>query len=149
MNKGYWFTANIFEITTGEDEATNPGCYGKNLAEWLCKKFKAIGYTNAEVVPEDWGWCVVCSTNEVTTWIGCGVAQTEDLINSYDPTNPPKGSEVVWHVFAQAEVPIFKVSARLKKLMGKISIQEHEYKLAKELALVLSSEPSIFLCQEP
>ena len=149
MNKGHWFTSNIFEIAKGEDEATNPGCYGKSLAEWLCKKLKAIGYANAEVIPEDWGWCVMCSTNEVMLWVGCGVVQTEELMNSYNPEKPPKGNQVIWHVFPHAEVPIFKFVAFIKKLLGKINLQEHSIKLAKELEQILKNEKSISFCQEP
>jgi len=149
MNQGHWFTSNIFEIAKGEDEATNPACYGKNLAEWLCKEFQSIGYANAEVIPEDWGWCVMCSNNEVMLWVGCGNVQTEELRNSYDPENPPKGNEVVWHVFPCAEVPIFRFVALIKKLLGKINVQQHTNKLANELEQILKNEKSIRFCQEP
>lgn len=149
MNKGHWFTSTIFEIAKGEDEATNPGCYGKKLAEWLCIKFKSIGYTSAEVMPEDWGWCVMCSKSEVSVWVGCGIVQTEETINSYNSENPPKGSEVIWHVFPCAEVSIFNFSVFFKKLLGKVNIQEHENKLANELEQILKNEQKIVFCNEP
>lgn len=33
MNQGYWFKFDIFEIKPDEDDETNPGCYGKELAK--------------------------------------------------------------------------------------------------------------------
>lgn len=149
MNKGHWFTSSIFEITKGEDESTNPACFGKSLAEWLCEKFKAIGYNNAEVIPEDWGWCVMCSTNEVMLWVGCCNVQTEALLNSYDPDFPPHGSEVIWHTFPYAEVPVFTFKSYIKKILGRLSIQEPLNKLDVELETILKAEPGLNFCPEP
>lgn len=149
MNKGHWFTSNIFEITKGEDDSTNPACFGKSLAEWLCEKLKAIGYDDAEVIPEDWGWCVLCSNSEVMLWVGCGNVQTEALLYSYDPDFPPNGNEVVWHTFPYAEVPIFKFKSYIKKLFGKINIQKSLDKLDSELEAILKAEPAINFCVEP
>ena len=41
---GYFFKSNLFEIEPGEDEETNPGCYGKQLSHWLKDKFSKLGY---------------------------------------------------------------------------------------------------------
>ncbi len=149
MNKGHFFTSNLFEITRGEDEATNPALYGKNLAEWLCKKFIAIGYANAEVIPEDWGWRVMCSTKDIDLWVGCGAVETDALMNSYPKENPPKCNEVIWHVFPSAEIRIFKPVALIKKIMGKINSLDHENRFANELEQILKNEKSIIFCQEP
>jgi hypothetical protein len=54
MRNGFWFKSNIFEIIAGEDEETNPDRYGKNLGLWLCSKFIERGYSEAELVAEDW-----------------------------------------------------------------------------------------------
>jgi hypothetical protein len=56
MTRGYWFTSDLFQIQKGEDEETNPGCYGKELGNWLCEKLKSFGYDVEELIPEDWGW---------------------------------------------------------------------------------------------
>ncbi len=149
MRNGFWFKSNIFEITVGEDEETNPDRYGKSLGLWLCSKFIELGYSEAELIAEDWGWCVVCSRGEVFLWVGCGSINVERSRNDYDPEKPPKGHEVVWHVFPEAEISILNPKAYLKKLFGKLSIEEQLNKLECELELIISSESSISLCSEP
>lgn len=42
--KQLWLKSALFEIEPGEDEATNPGCYGKQLASWLHSKLVEKGY---------------------------------------------------------------------------------------------------------
>jgi hypothetical protein len=33
--EGYWFKSSKFQVEPGEDEETNPGLYGRQLARWL------------------------------------------------------------------------------------------------------------------
>jgi len=96
-----WFQSTAFEIEPGEDEETNPLCYGKQFAQWLRNRLVESGYSVEEVIPEDWGWCVVVQRKPFMLWIGC--------VNMHDyaatkPTDPvPKGRDVVWtcHVVAE------------------------------------------------
>lgn len=148
MKNGYWFKSEKFEIEKGEDEETNPYYYGKALANWLCQKFSDLGY-DSEVVPEDWGWCVMCVYRQYLLWVGCGTMQSEELIEIYDAENPPKGSDVIWHVFTDIELPFFMFKSLFLKWTGKLDLKEPLEKLNNELAHILTSEPDIHFCEEP
>ena len=112
--QGYWFKSDLFEIREGEDGEVNPGIYGKNLANWLCGKFNALGY-DAELIPEDWGWCVMCYSKEYMLWVGCGSVMDEEPY----PQKAPLPGEVIWHVFPEVEVPVSMPSSFIKKLFGR------------------------------
>ena len=43
------------------------------------------------------------------------VMQTLEVLEKYDPESPPKGDEVVWHVFPHIEVPIFFIEIMYSK----------------------------------
>lgn len=144
MKQGHWFTSEKFEIIKDEDLETNPGCYGKSLAIWLGDHLYELGY-KTEVIPEDWGWCVLCHNPKFSLWVGCGVMQTED----FDPNNPPSGSSVVWHVFPHIEVPIFMFKSKIQKLLGKLDTKTPLQKLSSELTQILESEPEVKFCAEP
>jgi hypothetical protein len=62
----------MFTITKGEDDETNPRRYGKSLAEWIRSRFLANGLPVEDVIPEDWGWCVIVQSKPFLLWIGCG-----------------------------------------------------------------------------
>ena len=121
---------------------TNPGCYGKSLAAWLCDRFKALGY-QTEVIPEDWGWCVMCESNDYLLWVGCGAMQNEEPIED----QVPDLNDVVWHVFACVEVP--SLFAKIRRWRGKLDTEKPLEKLGVELKQVLESEPGIVFCEEP
>ncbi len=148
MEKGYWFKSDLFKIQAGEDEVTNPFCFGKELAEWLCLKLKKLGY-EADVIPEDWGWCVMCVHDDYSLWVGCGIIQDEDSLESYDPEKPPTGREVVWHIFSHIEVPFFMFKSLIRKWTGKLDTKSPLIKLRMELEEILTKEKRIKLCKEP
>lgn len=136
--KDFWFKSSLFKVEPGEDEETNPQCYGKELSSWLKKKFEQLGYDVEDVIPEDWGWCVMCQRQPYWLWVGCGsIVETE---NTEETT--PKSEEIFWHCFVVAEVPLFK------KIFRKIDTSEGVKKLAKELEAILSSESGIALVDE-
>jgi hypothetical protein len=149
MEHHYWFTSELFQVQKGEDEETNPGCYGKELGTWLCSKFKNLGYKDVELIPEDWGWCVMCSSENYMLWVGCGSMINDNFDETYDPDSPPKASEITWHAFPVIEVPIVYFKSWVKKLLGKFDVEQPLSKLNKELAEILNSEPKIVLCNEP
>lgn len=148
MEKDFWFKSEKFPIEKGEDEETNPLCFGKSLAAWLCQKFSELGY-ETEVIPEDWGWCVMCESNGYLLWLGCGSMTTEELMENYSGSNPPKGSEVVWHVFSAIEIPFFDFKTLFQKWTGKINLDTPLKKLDSSLESVLKSEPAVVFCDEP
>ena len=148
MENGYWFKSEKFLIENGEDEETNPLCFGKSLATWLASIFSYLGY-ETEVIPEDWGWCVMCESNGYLLWLGCGCMITEELIENYCKDAPQKGSEVVWHVFSTIEVPFFNFKALLKKWSGKLDLDSPLKQLNDHLESTLTSDPAVVFCEEP
>lgn len=142
MESGYWFKSTLFEIENNEDEETNPGCYGKALASWLSDEFSKLGY-ETDIIPEDWGWCVMLKSDEYMLWLGCGSMQ-DDIEGQI-----PKGSEVIWHTFPVIEVPFFNFKALLKKWFGKLDLQTPLNKLKGELRDTLLSTKQIEFCEEP
>lgn len=136
----FFFKTDLFAVEPGEDEETNPHRYGKQLSEWLRKKFEGLGYPVEDVIPEDWGWCVMCQRTPYSLWIACGnMVETEN--ESAETT--PQNNEMTWHCFVVAEVPF------LKKIFGKVDTSEAVKKLTKELETILASEPRITLIEQP
>ncbi len=67
-----WVQTSFFQVEPGEDQQTNPGRYGRMFAQWLAEQLKARGESVEEVLPEDWGWCVILTRKPYMLWIGCG-----------------------------------------------------------------------------
>ena len=97
----YWFKSSQFKLQENEEEFTNPGCFGKSLAEWISKKLSLLGY-DTEVIPEDWGWCVMCQRGDYLLWVGCGNILIDNILDS-SLDNPPDEDEIIWHVFIELE----------------------------------------------
>lgn len=148
MDSGYWFKSALFEIEKNEDEETNPGCYGKSLAMWLSAEFSELGY-NTEVIPEDWGWCVMCVYDEYLLWLGCGAMQSVESLENYEEGHHTQRGEVIWHVFPQIEVPFFNFRSQVKKWFGKLDLDTPLENLKNELGEILESEHSIQFLDEP
>lgn len=144
MNRGYWFESTLFAINKGEDAETNPGCYGKSLADWLVLKLSELGY-RTEVIPEDWGWCIMCQNDEYLLWVGCG-SKYDEMI---DDGEIPNASDVVWYAFPEVEVPLFMIKSTLRKWFGNLDVSIPLQKLNIELKELLDSEPEIRFVDEP
>jgi hypothetical protein len=61
-----------FAIEPGEDASTNPGRYGRALANYVADQFRARGEPVEAVIPEDFGWCVLLSQKPAKKFICCG-----------------------------------------------------------------------------
>jgi hypothetical protein len=81
------FQSSAFAISPGEDEATNPGIYGKALAQWLAEQLRAAGFAAGDVIAEDFGWCVPVESRPHSLYVACASADEPDH----------------WRVFAFAE----------------------------------------------
>lgn len=147
-NEEIYFTSNLFQIVKGEEEDTNPGRYGKELGTWLCERLRSRGYHEAEVFPEDWGWCVMCSRQPFMLWVGCGSMPTEEVMNSTSE-DPPATEKIVWTAYPIAEIPFFFVRAQILKLLGKIETEPSRQKLLNELRDILSSDSDIHFVDDP
>jgi hypothetical protein len=87
------FETDYFQIVPGEDEETNPGRYGKALADWLADELKKLGQPVDEIIPEDFGWVLLASRKPVALWLACANME---------------GSATEWTVFAFAEPSLFQ-----------------------------------------
>ena len=90
----YWFTSDLFQIEPGEDEETNPRMYGKQLAAWLRQKLIDVGYQPEEVIPEDFGWLVLCSRDPYSLGVVC--VSFKDYATAQPGDPPPLFDEVKW-----------------------------------------------------
>ncbi len=129
----------LFEIEPQEDEETNPSIYGKQFSEWLRLKFIDLGYEVEEVIPEDWGWCVMCQREPYWLWVGCSSILEEEPTEDYQA----RKEDITWHCFATAEVPF------LKRLFKKVPTEEGLSKIKSQLSKIIQDEPSIQIVPEP
>lgn len=137
-NENYWFTSTLFEVEPGEDEETNPRLYGRQLANWLRRKFLALGYPVEEVIPEDWGWCVMCQREPFWLFVGCVNLRDYEYAKEGDP--PPTKNRLLWNVVPLAGLPPFKYLFRRKP-----TTSEGLDRLGAELRNILENEPQIHL----
>ena len=133
---GYWFTSTLFGVDPGEDQETNPRLYGRQPASWLRQKFLDLGYPVEEVIPEDWGWCVMCQRQPYELWIGCVNLRDYEYAKEGDP--PLTTEELLWHAVPMADVPFFKYLIRRKP-----DVSIGLAKLDSELRAVLQAEARI------
>ncbi len=147
MIRDFWFKSSLFHILPGEEEETNPGCYGKELGNWLCIKLKQHGYNTVELIPEDWGWCVMCSRNSFHLWVGCSAA-IENEESTAGHANIEL-SRITWHLFPQVEIPFYNIMAKLKSLSGMLDTKEELQKLISVVEKIITAEPEIKICDQP
>jgi hypothetical protein len=65
------FESSAFAVIPGEDEQTNPGIYGKTLAEWLGEQLRLAGVAAEKVIAEDFGWCVSVKAPPYSLYVAC------------------------------------------------------------------------------
>ncbi|MFZ4382982.1 MAG: hypothetical protein ACOYO0_13570 [Sandarakinorhabdus sp.] len=77
------FQSPAFDPAPGEDEETNPGIFGKRLAEYLADAFRQLGYGAPSITSEDHGWWVqldnrdfplalICASHDAPpNWLVC------------------------------------------------------------------------------
>jgi hypothetical protein len=82
------FESSSFPIVPGEDEETNPGIYGKALAEWLTGQVRSAGYSPGAIIAEDFGWCIPIASEGCSVYVVC--ASTDETASE-------------WRVFAFGE----------------------------------------------
>jgi hypothetical protein len=92
------FESSAFSVVAGEDEETNPGIYGKALAQWLAEQLRAAGVPAGEVIAEDFGWCIPVKSKPHALYVAC--ASTAEKPDQ-------------WRVFAFAEGGV------MARLLGK------------------------------
>ena len=111
------FASSQFPIIPGEVEETNPGIYGRALAQFLEDQLNEEGY-RAGAIAEDWGYCVTLGDAPFLSFVGC---------SSY-------GDEGEWLVFIEPSKPV------VRKLFKKIDATPWIGKLAETLERVLRDQ---------
>ena len=86
------FESTAFTVAEGEDAETNPGIFGKALAEWLSVRLNESGVKANPPFAEDWGWCVELANQKHRTGLAC--ASEDD-------------SKTEWRVYAFLEPGLF------------------------------------------
>jgi hypothetical protein len=71
------FESTAFAVLPGEDEQTNPGVYGKALAQWLAEQLRARGFPSGDIIAEDFGWCVPVESKPHHLYVACGSVEGE------------------------------------------------------------------------
>lgn len=116
------FESDAFAPEAGEDKATNPGIFGKRLAEWLRERLSGSAFTPRDVLAEDFGWLVPVESSPHSLYVAC--ASTD-------------GTGEEWRVFVFAE------GGLLARLMGRDRRHESVDALHAALRELLGREPAI------
>jgi hypothetical protein len=66
------FRSDRFPPYEGEEKQTNPGVWGRSLAEFLRNGLQVEGFRVEEPKAEDWGWMLPVANEEFQLWVGCG-----------------------------------------------------------------------------
>jgi hypothetical protein len=84
------FQSELFPAYPGEEDETNPGRFGKRLAEFLVVGLRKAGITCKAPGPEDWGWRIDVQNEAFPLWIGIGVedGSSESFICYVEPGEP-------------------------------------------------------------
>ncbi|MGT2431089.1 hypothetical protein ACU4GI_15465 [Cupriavidus basilensis] len=136
----FWFRSTLFEIEPGEDEETNPFCYGRQLSRWLRDRLVIDGRIVEEAIPEDWGWCIVVQRKPHLLWVGCGCVH--GFAANQPSASVPRGSEVVWSCMVVAEQSLFG------KLRGNNTTPSVDA-LFKQVKKIVERESSNALVSQP
>ena len=133
------FVTDLFQVEPGEEEETNPGISGKQLAYWVKKRFEENGYSDIEIVPEDWGWCVILQRKPNLIWVGCSGQKGVEFSTEYFE----EGEEgITWNCFLVMEAPFFK------KFLGNKNSTETFVKIREFLVGQLSINQDICFVKE-
>ncbi|PTU75181.1 hypothetical protein [Pseudomonas mangrovi] len=116
------FTTDFFKPIPGEDEQTNPGRFGKALAEWLAERLKERGVSVEGVIPEDFGWVIMVVRKPFMLWLGCGNTD---------------GSTTEWSVFPVAEPSL------MQRLFRRIDPTSEVEKLKAHVAELVPLIPGV------
>jgi hypothetical protein len=65
------FELSAFAVIPGEDQETNPGIYGKALAQWLAEQLRAAAVPAGDVIAEDFGWCIPVESIPQYLFVAC------------------------------------------------------------------------------
>jgi len=125
------FESTAFPVTPGEDEETNPGIFGKSLANWLRDALCARGLAAGDVFAEDFGWCVPIRAEGFRLYVAC----SSDRPFPAGPESVANASQ--WLVFAFAE------GGWLRRLFGRDRTEAELAAVFSCLRSALESNPAV------
>ena len=125
------FRSAAFSAEPGEDEATNPGIFGKALATWLGARLRERGVECRDVIAEDCGWCLPVGASSERTYVACA--------SDGEPDDQSPGS---WRVFA------FRDGKLLAKLFGRSKDADSLEAIYTAVKDVLQAAPEVQDLQE-
>jgi hypothetical protein len=90
MRTNLEFRSTAFPACPGEDEESNPGRYGKRLAEFIAAGLPKHGFGVANTSAQDWGWRIDLRSEQFPLWIGCGNYEEHDdgFLCFIEPSRP-------------------------------------------------------------
>ena len=109
-------------IARDEDTDTNPGVFGRSLANYLATQMRARGWNVESIIPEDFGYCVMLARKPLMLWIACGNRN---------------GSTDEWIAFAVAE------GGLLKRALGEESPSAEFDRVSDALGEIMKSAPGV------
>jgi hypothetical protein len=116
------FRSDLFPPYPGEEEETNPGRFGKRLAEFLVGGLRQAGIGCKDPIAESWGWLIKVDNDAFPLSIGVG---------TYDEY------EDGWLCFIEPH------EASIRKLFKKIDTRGPVGNLQQAMDKLLTAEPRI------
>jgi hypothetical protein len=111
-----------FPIKAGEDQETNPGVFGRALAEYLTLQIRARGESVEGIIPEDFGYCIMLRRKPFRLWVACG--------NRGERTDE-------WIAFAVAE------GGLIRRALGTIDPSREVERLSELLGEIMREAPGV------
>ena len=119
------FRSNRFPTFPGEDEETNPGVFGKSLAEWFADGLRSRDIPVEEVLAEDFAWLVMVGGEPFRLFIAC--TSTSDLGKPVEE----------WQAFVRAEPSI------IQRMFKRINTSPATQRVCDALAEMLDADGDI------
>ena len=151
MQEQFFFRSEMFRVDLGEDEESNPFCYGRQLGRWLQARFAERGYAPEEVFAEDWGWCVMLNRENGRLWLACGnnrAAFYDKVTQEQKASFIPEPGSITWTAFVGTDPPMWSLRlGKRRKAIKRLSRAAEQ--ASAVLENILRSENGIVLVSEP
>lgn len=120
------FASTEFTDAAGDDEQTNPGVFGRSLAQWLARELHSRGFSVGDVIPEDFGWCIPLQSMPRAIYVTCSSAEFDS------------GAEFeTWQVF------VFTEGGFISRLLGRDTDRDRVAEVFAAVKDVLQASPQV------
>ena len=145
-SRSHFFRSTRFTVEPGEDQDTNPCCYGIRLADWLKDRLCEKGWSPEDIVAEDWGRCLMIHYKPYMLWVACSNVRPDVELNPeyLDERYIPEPSKIIWSVFVSRDLFFWNINFwRRSNADAELS------RLECDLESILKSEPTIEFVESP